>query len=107
MLFLRYQESVRSYTGLICLGDGKVNSNLANGNTPWCSVCDAIPSETDRNEGPFNAISDKQLIFPLSPIHFGWRAFEALLHIAYKQERKKISLDEMKTKTQLTDKHKL
>ena len=77
-----------SYQGLETLVDGKVVSNLTNGNTTRCTVCDATRSEMAKNEGPFNAISDQRLSFGISPLHFGLRAFEALLHIAYKQDIK-------------------
>ena len=76
------------YKGLETLVDGKVVSNLTNGNTTRCTVCDATRSEMEKNVGPFNAISDLRLSFGISPLHFGLRAFEALLHIAYKQDVK-------------------
>jgi putative intracellular protease/amidase len=77
-----------SYRGLMTQVDGKVVSSLTNGNTTRCTVCDATRSEMAKNKGPFNPISDQRLSFGLSPLHFGLRAFEALLHIAYKQDVK-------------------
>ena len=71
------------------LVDGKVVSNLTNQNTTRCNVCDATRKEMAKNQGPFNAISNQRLSFGISPLHFGLRAFEALLHIAYKQDVKK------------------
>jgi hypothetical protein len=41
-----------------------------------------------KNEGPFPPVSEERLQFGASPLHFGLRAFEALLHIAYKQDVK-------------------
>jgi hypothetical protein len=78
-----------AYLGVMSLVDGKVVSNLTNGNTTRCTVCDATRSEMAKNEGPFTAVSDQRLSFGISPLHFGLRAFEALLHIAYKQDVKK------------------
>ena len=78
-----------SYQGLMTLVDGKVVSNLTNHNTTRCNVCDATRKEMAKNQGPFNAISNQRLSFGISPLHFGLRAFEALLHIAYKQDVKK------------------
>ena len=76
------------YSGLETLVDGKVVSTVTNGNTTRCNVCDATRSEMARNEGPFITISDQRLSFGLSPLHFGLRALEALLHIGYKQDVK-------------------
>ena len=39
-----------------------------------------------KNEGPFPPVSDDRLEYGASPLHFGLRAFENLLHIAYKQD---------------------
>ena len=41
-----------------------------------------------KNEGPFNAVFQERLEFGASPLDFGLRAFEALLHIGYKQDVK-------------------
>jgi hypothetical protein len=41
-----------------------------------------------KNEGPFPPVSEERLEFGASPLHFGLQAFEALLHIAYKQDVK-------------------
>ena len=41
-----------------------------------------------KNEGPFTAVSQEQFEFGASPLHFGLFAFEALLHIGYKQDVK-------------------
>jgi len=41
-----------------------------------------------KNEGPFTAVSQERFEFGASPLHFGLRAFEALLHIGYKQDAK-------------------
>ncbi len=41
-----------------------------------------------KNEGPFPPVLEERLQFGASPLHFGLRAFEALLHIAYKQDVK-------------------
>jgi hypothetical protein len=76
------------FKGLMILVDGKAVSNLTNCNTTKCTVCDATRSEMAKNEGPFVPISDQRLSFGISPLHFGLRAFEALLHIAYKQDVK-------------------
>ena len=90
-----------SYTGLETLVDGKVVSNLTNGNTTRCNVCDATRSEMAKNKGPFNVISDHRLSFGISPLHFGLRAFEALLHIAYKQDVKSFISRKEEDKTKI------
>ena len=89
------------YKGLETLVDGKVVSTLTNGNTTRCTVCDATRSEMAKNEGPFNAISDQRLSFGISPLHFGLRAFEALLHIAYKQDVKSFISRKEEDKTKI------
>ena len=68
--------------------DGKVVSALTNKNTTRCTICDKSGPEMAKNEGPFTAVSKERLEFGASPLHFGLRAFEALLHIGYKQDVK-------------------
>jgi hypothetical protein len=68
--------------------DGKVVSALTNKNTSRCNVCDQTGPEMAKNVGPFTPVSDQRLSFGASPLHFGLRALEALLHIAYKQDVK-------------------
>jgi hypothetical protein len=45
-----------------------------------------------KNEGPFPPVSEERLEFGASPLHFGLRAFEALLHIANKQDVKTLGI---------------
>jgi hypothetical protein len=66
--------------------DGKVVYALTNQNT--FNICDKSGPEMAKNEGPFSPVSEERLQFGASPLHFGLRAFEALLHIAYKQDVK-------------------
>ena len=68
--------------------DGKVVSALTNKNTTQCTICDKGSSEMARNDGPFTVVSPERLEFGASPLHFGLRTFEALLHIGYKQDVK-------------------
>jgi hypothetical protein len=68
--------------------DGKVVSALTNKNTTQCTIYDKSGHEMAKNEGPFTAVSEEKLEFGASPLHFGLRAFEALLHIGYKQDVK-------------------
>ena len=95
------------YRGLETLVDGKVVSTVTNGNTTQCNVCDATRSEMAKNKGPFIAISEHRLSFGLSPLHFGLRAFEALLHVGYKQDvksfisRKEEDKERIKRRTKL------
>ena len=60
-----------SYKGLETLVDGKVVSNVTNGNTTRSTVCDATRSEMAKNEGPFHAISDQRLSFVSLPYILG------------------------------------
>ena len=92
-----------SYQGLETLVDGKVVSSVTNGNTTRCNVCDATRSEMANNEGPFIAVSDHRLSFGLSPLHFGLRAFEALLHIGYKQDVKSFISRKEEDKTRISN----
>ena len=91
-----------SYKGLMTMLDLKVVSNITNGNTTQCNVCDATRSEMATNKGPFNAISDKRLLFGLSPLHFGLRAFDTLLHIGYKQDVKRFISRKFKDKNKIS-----
>ena len=68
--------------------DGKVVSALTNKNTTRYTICDKSGPKMAKNEGLFNAVSQERLEFGASPLHFGLRAFEALLHIGYKQDVK-------------------
>jgi putative intracellular protease/amidase len=76
------------FKGLLTMVDGKVVSALTNQNTCRCNICDKSGPEMAKNEGPFPPVSEERLQFGASPLHFGLRAFEALLHIAYKQDVK-------------------
>ena len=77
-----------SFQGLLTMIDGKVVSALTNKNTSRCTVCDQTGPEMAKNISPFKPVSDQRLSFGASPLHFGLRTFEALLHIAYKQDVK-------------------
>ena len=76
------------FKGLLTMVDGKVVSALTNQNTCRCNICDKSGTEMAKNEEPFSLVSEERLQFGASPLHFGLRAFEALLHIAYKQDVK-------------------
>ncbi len=60
--------------------DGKVVSALTNQNTCRCNICDKVVQKWP--------VSEERHQFGASPLHFGLRAFEALLLIAYKQDVK-------------------
>jgi hypothetical protein len=77
-----------SYKGLETMVDGKVVVAVTNNNTSICTICDKGSTEMASNVGPFDPVSDERLLFGISPLHFLLRVFEALLHIAYKQEVK-------------------
>jgi hypothetical protein len=68
------------FKGLLTMVDGKVVSALTNQNTCRCNICDKVVLKWP--------VSEERLQFGASPLHFGLRAFEALLHIAYKQDVK-------------------
>jgi hypothetical protein len=74
------------FKGLLKMVDGKVVSALKNQNNCRCNICDQSGPEMVKNEGPFQPVSEERLQFGASPLYFGLQAFEALLHIAYKQD---------------------
>ena len=76
------------FKGFLTMVDGKVVSALTNQNTCKCNICDKSGAEMARNEGPFPPVSQERLQYGASPLHFGLRTFESLLHIAYKQDVK-------------------
>ena len=87
-----------SFSGLLTMVDGKVTSELTNGKTQSCSVCDATGPEMAKNTGPFTPVSQERLQFGISPLHFVLRTFELLLHIAYKQDIKKFYVRDSREK---------
>jgi hypothetical protein len=91
------------FKGLMTMVDGKVVSALTNQNTCRCNICDKSSPEMVKNEGPFPSVSEERLQFGILPLYFGLRVFEALLHIAYKQDVKDFKVRNSKDKATVAE----
>jgi hypothetical protein len=77
-----------SFSGLFTLIDGKVLCSITGAKTTECPFCHKSGKELAKNEGPFEVESTRFLEYGASPLHFGLRAFSALLKMGYKQDFK-------------------
>jgi hypothetical protein len=77
------------FKGLLTMVDGKVLQELTNSPaSSSCPFCHKTYRQISRSDGDF-VPKEGTLQFGASILHFGLRSFEALCHIAYRQDVKK------------------
>ena len=80
---------VVQYRPLCTMIDGKTFNFIVNNKSARsCPICLAGPKALSRRSGSFDPLPGT-LIFGVSPLHWGMRIFEFLLHISYNRDFKK------------------